>query len=234
MVYIKNYQTDDPLLNDFVKFRIGVINNDDPSLKTYIHFRAIIDSFSDNYSADWDSQKFMGRAESFYKYKGFDRNISLSWTVAAQSKGELIPMYQKLNYLASVCAPSYSDSGYMRGNLITLTLGGWCYEQPGYMSGIRVGDENLGASAGASAGTEVTDTSASAQAVKEMPMMVKVSGFKFTPIHNFVPSIQQNEFELNSRGFITKYGNEKYISLKAASGDNYNDNNEINLNYIPS
>ena len=42
----------------------------------------------------------MGRAESFYKYKGFDRNISLSWTVAAQSKGELIPMYQKLNYLA--------------------------------------------------------------------------------------------------------------------------------------
>ena len=233
-----NVKTDDPLLNDFVKFRIGVINNDDPSLKTYIHFRAIIDSFSDNYSADWDSQKFMGRAESFYKYKGFDRNISLSWTVAAQSKGELIPMYQKLNYLASVCAPSYSDSGYMRGNLITLTLGGWCYEQPGYMSGISLdvpteAPWELALPDGA--GTEVTDSGkVTDPSVKEMPMMVKVSGFKFTPIHNFVPSIQQNEFELNSRGFITKYGNEKYISLKAASGDNYNDNNEINLNYIPS
>ena len=27
-------------------------------------------------------------------------------------------MYQKLNYLASVCAGDYSDVGYMRGNLI--------------------------------------------------------------------------------------------------------------------
>ena len=126
----------------------------------------------------------------------------------------------------------------MRGNLITLTLGGWCYEQPGYMSGISLdvpteAPWELALPDGA--GTEVTDSGkVTDPSVKEMPMMVKVSGFKFTPIHNFVPSIQQNEFELNSRGFITKYGNEKYISLKAASGDNYNDNNEINLNYIPS
>ena len=34
-------------------------------------------------------------------------------------------MYQKLNYLASTLAPDYSDVGYMQGNLITLTMGGW-------------------------------------------------------------------------------------------------------------
>ena len=43
---------------------------------------------------------------------GFNRSISLSWTVAAQSKEELIPMYQKLNYLASTCAPDYSEYGH--------------------------------------------------------------------------------------------------------------------------
>ena len=120
---------------------------------------------------------------------GFDRSISLSWTVAAQSKQELIPMYQKLNYLASVCAPDYSDAGYMRGNLISLTVGGWCYEQVGIMKGITldvptespweigINDEN-----------NTNDSS-----VKELPMIVKVTGFQFTPIHNFVPKVQQNE-----------------------------------------
>lgn len=232
-----NVKTDDPLLNDFVKFRIGVIDNKDPRNKTYIHFRAIIDNFSDNYSSDWEATKFMGRGESFYKYKGFDRDISLAWTVVAQSKGELIPMYQKLNYLASVCAPSYSDSGYMRGNLITLTLGGWCYEQPGYMSGISLDvptDAPWELSLPDGAGTETTSAGVSTDpSVKEMPMMVSVSGFKFTPIHNFVPSIQQNDYD-GKGGFISKYGNEKYIALKASSGDNYNQNTDKNLNYIPS
>jgi hypothetical protein len=41
----------------------------------------------------------------------------------AQSKQELIPMYKKLNYLASQLTPDYSPSGYMRGPLVKLTVG---------------------------------------------------------------------------------------------------------------
>jgi hypothetical protein len=51
--------------------------------------------------------------------------MSLSWTVVAQSKQELIPMYKKLNYLASSLTPDYSPNGYMRGNLVQLTVGGY-------------------------------------------------------------------------------------------------------------
>ena len=229
-------KTTEPLLNDFVKFRIGVISNDNPKEKTYIHFRAIIDDFSDSYSADWETTNFMGRGESFAKYKGFDRSINLSWTVAAQSKGELIPMYQKLNYLASVCAPDYSDSGYMRGNLITLTVGGWCYELPGYMSGISLDVPQEapwelalpdGAGLDTTGANKKTDPS-----VKEMPMMIKVTGFKFTPIHRFVPTIQKNEYD-EKTNLIKSYGDQKYLQLKASSGDNYNDNTNKNINYIP-
>jgi hypothetical protein len=137
-IYQSDTVTGNTVKNDLVKFRIGVIDNADPNLKTYIHFRAFIDSMSDNYSAEWQGQKYMGRGENFYKYQGFDRKISLSWTVAAQSKQELIPMYQKLNYLASVCAPDYSPQGYMGGNLISLTIGGWCYEQVGIMTGLTL------------------------------------------------------------------------------------------------
>ena len=121
-IYRSGAVTNDRVKNDFVKFRIGIIDNDNPSLKTYIHFRAIIDSMSDNYSAEWQAIKYMGRGEKFYRYQGFDRQISLNWTVAAQSKQELIPMYQKLNYLASANAPDYSPVGYMGGNLISLTI----------------------------------------------------------------------------------------------------------------
>ena len=223
-------------INDLVKFRIGVIDNDNPSLKTYIHFRAIINSMNDSYSADWGSQTFTGRAEKLYNYQGFDRTVSLGWTVAAQSKQELMPMYQKLNYLASVCAPDYSSDGYMRGNLIELTVGGYLYNQVGIMTGIDYGvptespwEIAINDSSIPGAGFE---ENRSDNSVKEMPFIINVSGFNFIPIHNFVPSIQKNIFEEinqegpNASGDLTTFGPERYISLSNGRTQNYNANGE--------
>ena len=179
--------------NDLVKFRIGVINNKNPKEKTYIHFRAFIDSFSDNYSAEWNSERYMGRGEKFYRYGGFDRNINLDWTVAAQSKEELMIQYKKLNYLASVLSPDYTDAGYMAGNLVTLTLGGWCYEQPGFITSLNLSVPQESPWEIAIPDTDNGENILSDEMVKEMPHMVKVTGFNFTPIHNFVPRVQQNE-----------------------------------------
>jgi hypothetical protein len=201
-------------VNDLCKFRIGVIDNDTPELKTYIHFRAFLDSMDDNYSADWGAQTFSGRAENLYNYQGFDRNFNLSWTVTAQSKQELIPMYQKLNYLASVCAPDYSSDGYMRGNLIELTVGGYLHNQIGIMKGISftVPQESpweIG----------INETGGSDPNVKELPFMIKVSGFSFIPIHNFVPNMQKNDF--NGSGELKSFGKERYISLSNTTHQNY-------------
>ena len=246
-LYRSGEVTGDDTKNDLVKFRIGVISNENPNLKTYIHFRAFIDSFADNYSAEWGSQNYMGRGEKFYKYKGFDRKVSMSWTVAAQSKQELIPMYQKLNYLASVCAPDYSSNGYMQGNLITLTVGGYFQEQVGIMTSINfdipqespweiaIPDSSNPTTTGGEGNKISTDPS-----VKEMPMIINVSGFSFIPIHDFVPRVQQNKFQKTNEdgigtGFIGEYGKEHYINLAAASGNNYGikDKAGKDLNYIP-
>ena len=230
-LYQSTKVTADTVKNDFVKFRIGVIDNDDPSKKTYIHFRAIIDNLSDNYSAAWNEQKYMGRGENFYKYQGFDREISLGWTVAAQSKQELIPMYQKLNYLASSLAPNYSKEGYMRGNLITLTIGGWCYEQTGVLSGINleVPQESPWEIAIPDGPNEETNNDGikTDSSVKEMPMIVRVSGFSFKPIHNFIPQLQNNTYD-GSDGFISKYGKERFIALNNGYNNNYS-----GVNYTP-
>ena len=210
-------------VNDLCTFRIGVIDNDNPELKTYIHFRAFIDSMDDSYTADWDSQTFSGRAENLYNYQGFDRNVNLSWTVAAQSKQELIPMYQKLNYLASVCAPDYSSNGYMRGNLIELTVGGYLYNQVGIMKGIQF---SIPQESPWEIGINDTDGKLD-DSVKELPFIIKVSGFSFIPIHNFVPNLQKNIFASTSNsgssveGDLDIFGPERYISLSNSEGNNY-------------
>ena len=200
-------------VNDFVKFRIGVIDNKNPKLKTYIHFRAFIDTFSDNYSAEWNSEQYMGRGEKFYRYGGFNRNINLDWTVAAQSKEEIMIQYQKLNYLASSLAPDYTDAGYMAGNLVTLTLGGWCYEQPGFITNL-----NLSVPQESPWEINISDGQENKSNLKEMPHMVKVTGFNFTPIHNFVPRVQQNNVTVD--GTIS-YGKERYIALEDKNSIGY-------------
>ena len=215
--------TSDITKNDLVKFRIGIIQNDNPAEKVYIHFRAFIDSMSDDYSADWSSDKLMGRGENFYRYNGFDRKISLGWTVAAQSKDELIPMYQKLNYLASSLAPDYSKSlGYMRGNLATLTVGGWFYEQPGIITGLNLQipeDSPWEIALPTKSGGNSNGGILSDRDVKEMPHRIVVSGFNFIPIHEFVPQIQKNNY--SKSGKLTGFGKERYISLNNGYNNNY-------------
>jgi hypothetical protein len=198
-IYKSSSVTPSSDVNDLVKFRIAVIDNKTPNVKNFIHFRAFLDSFSDSYSGDWTSHKFLGRAEDFYTYSGFKRTLSLSWTVAAQSKEELIPMYKKLNYLASSLAPDYSGNGFMKGNLIQLTVGGYLYEQVGWFGGINYELVN-----DAPWEIGINDEGENDPSVKELPHMIKVTGFTFTPIQNFVPSI-----------------NQKYISLSSGGRDNY-------------
>ena len=212
------------ITNDLVKFRIGVIDNDDPSKKTYIHFRAFIQGMNDSYSSKWSGTQFVGRGEELYRYGGFSRSISLSWTVVAQSKQELIPMYQKLNYLASTMAPDYSNEGYMRGNLISLTIGGWLYEQVGFIEGISydIPDDSPWEIAISDSATLDNNNSASFNdsSVKEMPHRIEVSGFKFTPIQSFVPALQKNSYgksvyEGVDGNYVQAYGKERYIMLSS-------------------
>ena len=210
----------DEINNDLVKFRIGVIDNNTPTKKTYIHFRAFLDQISDSYNADWQPTKYIGRGENFYTYGGFDRKVSLSWTVAAQSKRELIPMYKRLNYLASICAPDYSSFGYMRGNLVTLTIGGYFYEQPGIITGLsyEMNEDSDSWEIG------INDVGGSDSTVKELPHIIRVKGFNFIPIHEFVPRLQINKYENFSNNTSptdkNQYGPQRYIALSAESETN--------------
>jgi len=200
-------------VNDLVKFRIAAINNDGNGRQAvYMHFRAFIDSFDDNYSATWNPIKYSGRGDTLYNYQGFERSINLSFTVYAQSKAELIPMYRKLNYLASTLAPDYTGAGFMRGNLLRLTLGGYLYEQPGFITSLTY---NIPEESTWEIG--IDEEGKSDDSVKELPHMIKVTGMTFTPIHNFLPQKPNSDSAIQREKGTYAPISEKYIAL--AAGD---------------
>ena len=209
--------------NDLVKFRIGAVLRDGE--KVFMHFRAFLDKFSDSYDAKWSGTQYMGRGEEFYKYGGFGRKISLSYTVAAQSKPELMAQYKKLNFLASTLAPDYGRSGYMGGVLTTLTLGGWCYELPGFIDSLTL---DIPQESPWEIG--INDSGEFDPTVQEMPHICKVT-MNFTPIHTFRPELQKNKYGDNglvptgveNRG----YGKQRYIELTNGTSENYNDTKRI-------
>jgi hypothetical protein len=205
-------------INDIVKFRIAAINNDNSKQAVYMHFRAFIDSFDDNFTATWNPVKYSGRGDTLYNYQGFERSVNMSFTVYAQSKAELIPMYRKLNYLASTLAPDYTGAGFMRGNLVRLTLGGYLYEQPGFITSLTysIPEES-------SWEIGIDENGNSDNSVKELPHMIKVTGLTFTPIHTFLPQKPNSDVvQRNKNGKYTSIP-EKYIAL--AAGGSEKDNN---------
>jgi hypothetical protein len=186
-LYQSSGVTKDDVKNDLIKFRITSIDGSGNNEKSvHIHFRAFIDSFSDSYGAQWTGERYPGRGEEFFRYGGFTRGISLSFTSAAQSKQELIPMYKKLNYLASNTMNDYSNSGYMRPPFIKLTVGGYLYEQFGFIRGINYGWEMA-----APFEIGINDEGTPDSSVKELPHIIKVTGFDFQPIYDFLPQKQQ-------------------------------------------
>jgi hypothetical protein len=181
---------------DIIPFIISILNNDnqeknDPgTYRKNMHFRAFIDSFSDSYDADWSSIEYMGRAEKLYKYKGFGRKISMAFTVVAQSREEITAMYDKLNFLASSLAPEYLDSltsGYMAGNIAYITLGEYIYDQPGIINSLTF---DIPEESPWEIGIDDDGNRLDVKDVRQVPHMIKVTGFNFTPIHKFRPEKQ--------------------------------------------
>ena len=170
--------------DDMIKFNIAVISNDDPSIKTYVHFRAYIDDITDSFGAEWNASRYPGRGEEFFKYGGFTRDISFGFKVHVQSRAELFPVYQKLNYLTSILAPDYSTGGFMRGNIVQLTVGDYINNMYGVITGFSysITEDATWDIARNNDGT-IDENSA------QLPMLISVDSFSFKPIHNFIPRL---------------------------------------------
>jgi hypothetical protein len=130
--------------DDLIKFVFEAISNDDPSYSMALFFRAFLTAgITDNNSAQLNAFKYMGRGENFYTYQGFDRTIGFSFRVAAGSRDELRPLYNKVNSLISQVYPDYSPKqGIMRAPVIRMTIGDYLYRVPGFLESVNVTVDN--------------------------------------------------------------------------------------------
>ena len=190
--------------NDLVTFAIAAIKTDTPNLKDFIHFRAFIDSFDDNYTSNWNSTQYLGRGEQFYTYSRFDRTLNMTFKVVAQSRQELLMMYAKLNFLASNLAPDYTPKGYMAGSLIQITVGDYVKNQTGFITNLRLSipqespwEINIDDSGEFNKG-----------GLGQLPHIIEAS-MAFTPIHNF--AVRKQELTLNDDKITQSYGIQKYV-----------------------
>ena len=133
------------------------------------------------------------------------------------------------------------NDGYMRGNLVELTVGGYLFNQVGIITGINytvpmespweiaIGDEataTVNTISNTLGSRDINQPIQADNTVKELPMIIKVSGFSFIPIHNFVPNLQVNGYgggDSDDTGVATSYGEQRYIALSNKFYNNYDD-----------
>jgi hypothetical protein len=168
-------------IKDMIPFYFESINTKKPTSSDVIYFRAFIDSIGDSFKASHNKFNYNGRAEDFYTYKGFDRDISVSFVIAAQTRHEMMPLYRKLNYLISHTAPEYdNDSGRIRTPFMRLTIGHWMNRIPGVLQSVNLKlDKNI-------PWEIVKDKDGLDKTMLWLPHALSVS-IKFQPIHNFLP-----------------------------------------------
>ena len=127
--------------SDLIKFYFhDIVNN------KYIPFRATITGFNENYNADWTAIEYIGRADKLQSYKGFSRSLSFKFNTVANSIKELLPMWQRINYLVGLTKPANYTQGDKKATnvysqfiippLVKFTIGDIYKNQPGVIKSI--------------------------------------------------------------------------------------------------
>ena len=170
--------TKDALGADLIPFyftRLNAPTNNDAPEEKFIQFRAFLDGFSDEFSGNWNGTQYIGRAEQFYTYQGFDRNVSFNFKLAALSRKELTPLYKKLNLLAGTTAPTYGQEGFfMRGTLVRLKVGDYLDNITGYISSVNTDWET----------SYPWEIDVDRLGTQKLPHILNIS-VNFKPIHDF-------------------------------------------------
>ena len=189
-------------IDDYIKFYFEVLRPGEAP-NVFLHFRAFLDNFNDSYNGNWNSFNYIGRGETMHTYQSFDRSINVSFKSAVATKQELAPVYQKLAYLASTTAPTYSRTaelgstqtgGIMRGTIVRMNIGDYLHDTAGYISNVTY---NWESNFPFEIKKEVPEDSFD-QALQELPHMLQCS-LTFTPIHAFTPQTGLHHYITNPR-----------------------------------
>ena len=174
--------------SDFIPFKFkDLVNN------KWLVFRATLEGISDAVTPNWNETQYIGRPDKVYTYGGADRAIGFSFKVVPNTKQEMIPLWEKLNYLMGLGYPAWKTAGDQGGRLMTppfveLTIGNLYKNTPGLIDNISFTIEDSG-------GWDI-DLLAGQKEKVQLPKFVTVQiGFKF--IGNYALSMTGKHFDLD-------------------------------------
>jgi hypothetical protein len=135
LINVLNVQskTDDFINKDLIKFYFYDIYN-----QKYIPFRATVKGISERSVSSWDDFQYIGNADKVYNYKGFTRGLGFSFNVVAMSVKELLPMWQRINYLMGLSKPANYKNGFIVPPLVMMTIGDIYKNQPIVINSINM------------------------------------------------------------------------------------------------
>ena len=112
-----------------------------------------------------------------FKFGSQIKSENFSFKIAALSKEDIVPLYDKVNALAGSTAPVYGENGqFMKGVLTKITIGDYLKAVPGFISTVGFSwDLNTPWEIDTENGPRVPH--------------VLTADISFTPIHNFAPTV---------------------------------------------
>ena len=153
-------------------------------------FRCTMTGFSDSFSPGWDSISIMGRPDGAYMYSSFERSISFTFIVAALSRSEMIPMWRRLNKLASYTMPDFSNGARPSGPMMRISIGSLFQQTPGFITSLSytIPDD---------ASWDIADDHVTNKAARQLPTVVEVA-VSFTIVGDFRPQKDGRVYSLQS------------------------------------
>jgi hypothetical protein len=89
-----------------------------------VYFRPFITNLTEELTPEWNKQNFFGRTDAIATYTATGRTINIGFQVHAFAPEDLELIYQKKNWLVSMCYPSYDkDMLFKSGPVIRLRVG---------------------------------------------------------------------------------------------------------------
>ena len=141
---IEKLEEGEPKDKDLVPFRFYDVNNEN-----YITFSALLSGITDTITPEYSDTRYLGRPENVYTYQGVTRALSFTFDVFPQTRQEMPIIWDKINYLVSMCYPNWIDSPYplqektykqesMISPIIELTIGDMYRRTPGFLSSVTM------------------------------------------------------------------------------------------------
>jgi len=140
------------------------------SEENLITFPAYIKGFKDNFDATWNEYNYIGRAESFYTYGKYKRNVSFNLDIPCFNKTDLFTYHKRIGLLASTTAGTYNSAGLLGGIIIKLKIGKYINNEYAILNNISY---------------DIPDDS-SWDIDEQLAMYIR-SSFSFTIIHSQLP-----------------------------------------------